>query len=69
MGKKYEQFYAENFCLSKPVSYLVFVRSKGSGKTVQYIGLNKHFFQRKIVNIFLRIICSICFGCSKEPSH
>ena len=26
-------------------------------------------FQRKIVNIFLPIICSICFGCSKEPSH
>ena len=26
-------------------------------------------FQRKIVNIFLPIIFSICFGCSKEPSH
>ena len=25
--------------------------------------------QRKIVNIFLPIIFSICFGCSKEPSH
>ena len=32
------------------------------------IGLNKKF-QRKIVNIFLPIIFSICFGCSKEPSH
>ena len=26
-------------------------------------------FQREIVNIFLPIIVSICFGCSKEPSH
>ena len=26
-------------------------------------------FQRKVVNIFLPIIFSICFGCSKEPSH
>ena len=25
--------------------------------------------QRKILNIFLPIIFSICFGCSKEPSH
>ena len=25
--------------------------------------------QHKIVNIFLSIIFSICFGCSKEPSH
>ena len=25
--------------------------------------------QRKIVNIFLPIVLSICFGCSKEPSH
>ena len=24
---------------------------------------------RKIVNIFFAIILSICFGCSKEPSH
>ena len=32
----------------------------------------KHYiqkFQCKIVNIFLPIIFSICFGCSKEPSH
>ena len=28
--------------------------------------INKKF-QRKIVNIFLPIILSICFGCSKEP--
>ena len=26
-------------------------------------------FQREIVNIFLPILSSICFGCSKEPSH
>ena len=32
-------------------------------------GLDKHIFQRKIVNIFLPIIFSLCFGCSKEPSH
>ena len=30
--------------------------------------MNKNF-QRKIVNIFLLISFSICFGCSKEPSH
>ena len=30
--------------------------------------LNKNF-QRKIVNIFLPIVFSICFGCSKEQSH
>ena len=32
-------------------------------------GLDKQFFQRKIVNIFLPIIFSICFGCSKDPSQ
>ena len=26
-------------------------------------------FQHKILNIFLPIVFSICFGCSKEPSH
>ena len=26
-------------------------------------------FLHKIVNIFLSIIFSVCFGCSKEPSH
>ena len=30
--------------------------------------INKDF-QRKIVNIVLPINFSICFGCSKEPSH
>ena len=34
-----------------------------------HIGLDKQKFQRKIVNIFLLIIFSICFRCSKEPSH
>ena len=34
-----------------------------------YIGLDEQFFQRNIVNIFLPIIFSIPFGCSKEPSH
>ena len=36
---------------------------------VSNIGLDKHFFQHKIVNIFLPISFSMCFGCSKEPSH
>ena len=26
-------------------------------------------FQHTIVNIFLPVILSICFGCSKEPFH
>ena len=30
------------------------------------IGLDKQKIQRKIVNIFLPMICSICFGCSKN---
>ena len=30
---------------------------------------DKQKFQRKNVNIFLPINFSICFGCSKEPSH
>ena len=36
---------------------------------VEFIGLDKKNFQHKIVNIFLPIMLSICFGCSKEPSH
>ena len=32
-------------------------------------GLDKHKFQRKIVNIFLPINFNICLGSSKEPSH
>ena len=31
--------------------------------------LDKKNFQHKIVNIFLPMIFSISFGCSKEPSH
>ena len=33
------------------------------------IGLDKRKNQRKLGNIFLPITFSICFGCSKEPSH
>ena len=33
-----------------------------------YLGLDKQN-QQKIVNIFLAISISICFGCSKAPSH
>ena len=36
---------------------------------VQTIGLDKHIFERKIVNIFFLIRFNICFGRSKEPSH
>ena len=32
-------------------------------------GLDKDFFYRKIVNIFLPISFNICCGLSKEPSH
>ena len=32
-------------------------------------GLDKQFFQRKIVNIFLPINFNICCGCSEEPSQ
>ena len=35
---------------------------------VHIFSLIKNFLP-KIVNIFLPIIFSICFGCSKEPSH
>ena len=33
-----------------------------------YVWINR-IFEHKIVNIFLLISFSICFGCSKEPSH
>ena len=32
-------------------------------------GIINKSFQHKIVNMFFPIIFSICFGCSKEPSH
>ena len=38
-------------------------------KTITTHRFSEQFFQCKIVNIFLPIIFSICFGCSKEPSH
>ena len=39
-------------------------------RSIKYVatGLDK-YVQRKIVNIFLPIVFSICFGCSKELSH
>ena len=37
--------------------------------TILIIGLDKPNFERKIVNIFIPISLSICFGCSKGPSH
>ena len=33
------------------------------------IGLDKQFFEHKIVNMFLSVSFNIGFGCSKEPSH
>ena len=46
------------------------MKTKFSGKPiiVFWVQINKKF-QCKIVNIFLPIFFSICFGCSKEPSH
>ena len=36
--------------------------------SVKYLmGLDKQNLERKIINIFLPISFSICFGCSKEP--
>ena len=40
-----------------------------SHKIYDSTGLDKQNFQCKIVNIFLPIVPSICFGCSKETSH
>ena len=37
--------------------------------TSSHISLDKKKILRKILNIFLTIIFSICFGCSKEPFH
>ena len=37
--------------------------------THRFTGLDKQFFQTKIVSIFLPISLIICFGCSKEPLH
>ena len=34
-----------------------------------HTGLDKQNSEHKSVNIFLPISLSICFGCSKEPSH
>ena len=36
---------------------------------MSFIGLDKHNFECKIVNIFLTINFNLCFGCSKEPSQ
>ena len=41
----------------------------GSSQEMFYMGLDKQNCLRKIVNIFLPIIFSICYGYSKEPSH
>ena len=38
-------------------------------ETIIYTGLEKHIFSTEIVIIFLPILLSICFGCSREPSH
>ena len=33
------------------------------------VDLDKHIFERKIVNVFITTRFNICFGCSKEPSQ
>ena len=33
----------------------------------EFIGLDKDFFERKIVNIFLLLNLNMCYGYSKEP--
>ena len=38
-------------------------------KLVQSLTNLDNKYQRKIANTFLPMIFSICFGCSKEPSH
>ena len=38
-------------------------------ETILYTGLEKHIFSTEIVIIFLPILLSICFGCSREQSH
>ena len=60
-------------------SFLVYIRLEQEVKPCSYyacheyinitLGLDKQKKQGKIVNIFLPIIFSICFGCSKEPSN
>ena len=47
-------------------SKFIFEVSLTAVNTQVYINKN---FQRKIVNIFFPTAFSICFGCSKEPSH
>ena len=52
--------------------YIV-VKSQYVSQILQYIAIPQFWikknFQRTIVNIFLPIIFSKCFGCSKEPSQ
>ena len=38
-------------------------------ETMINTGLEKQIFSTEIVTIFLPILLSICFGCSREPSH
>ena len=67
----------ENNSLSESLSSPIFIYSFIDFLTItvyialfqSYTGYDKHFFKRKIVNIFLPISFRICFGCSKELSH
>ena len=70
-------FYTDNpyffITFSKFLSLLfpyfsVDVHLKACTQALSQVKINKNV-QRKIVNIFLHIIFSICFMCSKEPSH
>ena len=50
----------------RTVRLLYASQSSFGGIKTGVTGLDKHFFQRTIVNIVLPIIVSICFGCSKK---
>ena len=44
------------------------IKMGSSEKVRSQVKINT-IFQRRIVNIFLPISFTICFGCTKEPSH
>ena len=69
-----------NLCITIHFKNLIFIIMLSANSLIKVLiqcilistaltGLDKQKFLRKIMNIFLPIIFSICFGCSKEPSH
>ena len=57
MGKKIITILCLKICLTGPMLY---IQTDSSDMTI---------FSHKNVIIFLSISLSMCFGCSKEPSH